>query len=83
MVLRINVLWYNRVVFRQFILRKNWTHMPSASGFYSRLAGKQNRNELQNFYNCLQVKLFGFLLYSIAVQCYYNVRNAPQSAFLK
>ena len=32
-----------------FIVRKNWTCMPSASGSYSRLAGRQNRDELQNF----------------------------------
>ena len=32
-----------------FIVRKNWTHMPSTSGSYSRLTGRRNWNELQNF----------------------------------
>ena len=59
---------------------KNWTHMPSASGSNSRLADRQNRDELQKFQNSLQAELFGFLLYLIAVQ-YYNVRNAFSRLF--
>ena len=41
MVLRINILWYNRLTWITFLVRKNWTHTPSASGFYGRLTGLQ------------------------------------------
>ena len=63
-----------------FIVRKTGSIHLVLDG---RLAGRQNRDQLQNVYNSLQDKLFGFLLHLIAVQCYYSVRNAFQLAFHK
>ena len=37
----------------------------------------------QNFKNSLQVKLFGLLICLLSLQCYYSIRNAFQSAFIK
>ena len=44
-----------------FLVRQNWTYMPSASASYSSLAARQN---MAGF----QVKLFTFLLHLVSVQ---------------
>ena len=44
-----------------FLVRQNWTYMPSASGSYSSLAARQN---MAGF----QVKLLIFLLHLVSVQ---------------
>ena len=66
-------------------MRKNWTHTPSASGFYGRLAGwlaDEMRVEVEIFKLPYRLKYLDFYCL-ISVQCYYSVRNAFQSAFLK
>ena len=60
---------------------KNWIHMPSASGSCGRMAGEIGMS-YKIFKNSLQCKLFRFLLHLRAVQCYYSVSIAFQSAFL-
>ena len=86
MALRIYILWYKRFVLRQQLTslwERNWTHMPSTSGSYGRLA-----DEICLYFKIFKIlyrfhKLLGFLLSLITEQCYYSVRNAFQSAFLK
>ena len=62
------------------IVRKNWPYYPTTTGSYGRYAGRkasrQNTGGFQNFYNSLQVKLFGLLFNLISLQCYYNVITA-------
>ena len=59
-----------------FVVRKIWSHAPSASGSY----GRQS-DEILNFLNSLQITSVGFS-WRLKVQCYYGVTNAFQSVFL-
>ena len=65
---------------------KNWTHTPSTSESYGRLSGwlaDEMRVEVEIFKIPFRLKYFRFLLRLISVQCYYSIRSAFQSAFLK
>ena len=54
-------------------MSKNWAYPPTTSGLHGRLA-----DEIWVHFeilNSLQVKVFGFLLHLMSVQCYYNVND--------
>ena len=68
-----------------FVVRKIWSHTPSASGSYGSLAGRQavrrNKARFEKFWNPLLIALLGILRRFMKVQCYCSVTNAFQSFF--
>ena len=57
-----------------FVVWTIWNHTPSASGFYSRLAVRQNSGRFQNLEISLQIASLGFSRSLTKVQRY-NITN--------
>ena len=68
-----------------FVVRKIWSHTPSASGSYGSLAGRQavrrNKARFEKFWNPPLIALLGILQRFTKVQCYCSVTNAFQLFF--
>ena len=78
MALRINALCYNNLCLDMNCHSCEKKTGPIRLALVGLTAGWQTKCGLK-----LKSLLFGFLLRLISVQCYYTVRNAFQSAFLK